>query len=54
MSGMAWMARLDARAAKWPAPTRWVYLAVKWYCVAFGAFALFRLWLDRTGIYSLY
>lgn len=49
-----WLAKLDAKASRWPTPIHWAYLGLKWYLVAFGAFALFRLWLDRTGIWSLY
>ncbi len=51
---MAWLERLDARAAYWPTPTRWLYTGVKWYLVALGGFALARVFLDRVGIWSLY
>lgn len=51
---MAWLAKLDARVAQWPQAARWGYVALKWYLVALGAFALGRVWLDRIGVWSLY
>lgn len=33
---MAWLARLDARAARLPRPLHWSYLALKWYLVILG------------------
>lgn len=49
-----WITSLDRASRRWPRPARWLYLALKWYLVALGAFALVRLWLDRIGIWSLY
>lgn len=37
---MMWLEKLDARAARWPTPVYWTYLAVKWYLVFVGAVAL--------------
>ena len=51
---MAWLAKLDARAATWPTPGRWAYVGVKWYLVALGAFLLFMTSLDRLGLWSMY
>jgi hypothetical protein len=51
---MAWLAHLDNRARQWPRPVFFGYLALKWYLVAMGAFALLRISLDRTGIWPLY
>lgn len=51
---MAWMQRLDTKAATWPKPVYWAYVALKWYLVVMGAFALIRLNLDRMGWWSLY
>lgn len=35
---MAWLANLDARAARRPFYVRWPYFALKWILVALGAF----------------
>lgn len=51
---MSWIARLDARAARWPLPARWAYRGLKWYLVALGGFAVIRLALDRIGVWSIY
>lgn len=51
---MAWLARLDATASRWPTPAYWSYLGVKWYLIATGAIALGGVVLDRIGIWSLY
>jgi hypothetical protein len=51
---MAWLDRLDKKAASWPTPARWSYVALKWYLIALGAFALIRVSLDRTGIWPFY
>jgi hypothetical protein len=37
---LAWLAKLDARASKWPKPLSWSYFALKWYLVFVGAYAL--------------
>jgi hypothetical protein len=37
---MAWLARLDARAAKWPRPLRWPYVTLKWFLAAMGLYML--------------
>lgn len=51
---MAWLARLDAAAKRAPTPLYWLYLAVKWYLVAIGAFALLMYTLHRLGLPSLW
>lgn len=51
---MPWLAKLDAKVEKWPKPARWLYVGLKWYLVIMGAFALIRIWLDRTGIWPFY
>lgn len=51
---MAWIARLDANAARWSRPAYWSYLSLKWSLVALGAFALGGVLLDRIGMWSLY
>lgn len=51
---MSWIARLDARAQRWPRARYWSYLAVKWYLIATGAIALGGVLLDRLGIWALY
>lgn len=51
---MAWLARLDARAQSWPRPIRYSYVALKWYLVIMGGFALLGVWADRLGLWSLY
>ena len=33
---MAWLARLDAAARRWPPPAQWLYVSLKWYLVAAG------------------
>ena len=48
------MARLDARARRWPVPLFLVYLAVKWYLVFAGAFGLLMWYLHRLGLPSLW
>jgi O-antigen/teichoic acid export membrane protein len=44
---MAWLARLDKRAATWNRPARWSYLAVKWYLAASGAMMAVVLAVDE-------
>lgn len=51
---MAFIKKCDAWAARRAWPVRWVYLGVKWYLVALGALMVILLWLDRTGLRSLY
>ena len=51
---MAFIEKLDAASRRWPWPCRWAYLGAKWYPIALGGFIVIRLWLDRTGLYSLY
>jgi hypothetical protein len=46
---MAWLAKLDARAARWPTPARWTYLGVKWYLVGLGGLALFGSWAMKVS-----
>ena len=49
-----WLERLDARVARAPRPVYWCYLALKWYLVLLGGFALVRVSLDRTGLWPFY
>ena len=35
---MAWLARLDARAARWPRPVRWPYLSLKYLLITLGVY----------------
>jgi len=51
---MAWLARLDDRAATWAIPARLLYLTVKWGLAALGAFALLGVWADRLGFWDMY
>lgn len=46
---MAWMARLDARAARWPRPLRWPYRALKWTLVLLGAYLLIGWYVVTFG-----
>jgi hypothetical protein len=50
---VAWLAKLDARASKWPKPAHWAYLAVKWYLAAVGAFALLYAFSQNLVTQSL-
>lgn len=45
---MAWLAKLDARAASWSPPARWVYLTLKWYLAVMGGIALFYAWTQNA------
>lgn len=44
---MAWLARLDAKAQKWPRLIRWAYHSLKYYLLAAGAFMWVMLWWQR-------
>lgn len=46
---MAWLARLDSRAAQWPLAARWPYLALKWALVLLGAAALTFNYVQKWG-----
>lgn len=48
---MAWLARLDARATRWPLPLRWGYLSLKWYLIVLGAGLVLGTYLNRLGIW---
>jgi len=50
---LAWLARLDARAAKWPLPIRLVYLGVKWYLVLAGAIIAIAYYFRLSGFAHL-
>lgn len=50
---MAWLAKLDARAARLPKPIYWPYLAIKWYIVALGAGVWFGLWWQRHPLLAV-
>lgn len=40
---MAWLARLDARARKWPAAVRWAYLGFRWLLILLGVYGVIGL-----------
>lgn len=44
---MAWLAKLDTRAARWPRPVRWSYLSLKWYLIIGGAIGLCGLAVEE-------
>jgi hypothetical protein len=44
---LSWLAKLDARAAKWPAAVRWSYLVLKWGLFGLGAVLWLTLWFER-------
>lgn len=46
---MAWMARLDARAARWATGWRWLYLGLKWFLVVMGAYCLVGNYVLKWG-----
>ena len=50
---MAWLARLDARASRWPSPVFWGYTALKWYLVVLGAWVLIYVWRQNAVTQSL-
>jgi len=38
---------LDARAARWPTPLRWLYVGMKWSLVLLGAWIMVNLAHER-------
>jgi hypothetical protein len=46
---MSWIAKLDAKAARWPRLGRAVYLGVKWFLVLMGGASLAYSWAERMG-----
>lgn len=40
---------LDARAARWPTPLRWLYVGMKWTLVAMGTWVFLGLMVQRAG-----
>lgn len=46
---MPWLAKLDARAARWSRPVRYPYLALKWLLVALGAYCLVGVYVQKWG-----
>lgn len=36
---MAWLARLDTKSRRWPAPCRWIYVGLKWFLIVMGAYS---------------
>jgi len=40
---------LDARAARWPTPLRWLYVGMKWSLAAIGGFILIGVLHQRTA-----
>lgn len=51
---MAWLAKLDAKAQRWPPPALWAYTAVKATLIVIGALALGRMLLDKVGIWPYF
>lgn len=47
---VAWLAKLDAKAKRWPRPAYWAYVGVKWYLIAAGAIVLTLYTLERMGV----
>lgn len=49
--------KLDARAARWPAPARWLYAGMKWSLVLLGSAMLTyhfaRTWGWAAGVWML-
>ena len=45
---------LDARAAAWPTPLRWLYRGMKWSLVALGALVFCGLAVERAGWTALW
>jgi hypothetical protein len=50
---VAWLARMDARARRWPLSGRWSYIALKWTLVALGAFLWIATWWQRHVLLGL-
>lgn len=50
---MAWLARLDAKAQKWPRLIRWAYHGLKYYLLAAGTFLWIMLWWQRHWFLGL-
>lgn len=50
---MSWLAKIDATSRRWPAPLRWLYVALKWYLVAVAAFAWVAIWWERHPLLGL-
>lgn len=51
---MAWLAKLDAKAATWPPIWQGLYLVIKYGLAGLGAFALLGVWADRLGLWDMY
>ena len=54
LSYMSFLQWCDTAASRQHWIIHGLYLSVKWYLVALGAFAILRLSLDRMGLWSLY
>lgn len=50
---MAWLARLDTRARRWPRLARWAYTGLKFYLLAAGTFLWIMLWWERHWFLGL-
>ena len=46
-ASVAWLASLDARAAKWPRPVFWGYTALKYGLAALGVWVLIGVYADN-------
>jgi hypothetical protein len=51
---MGWLANLDARVERCPAPVQWCYVALKATLIVIGAIALGRTLLDKLGIWPYF
>lgn len=49
---MAWLAKLDARAAKWPRPAHWLYLGVKGALIVIGAICLWFWYVEKVEFFD--
>lgn len=52
-SRMAWLARLDARAARSPRPLFWVWRTLMTLLALLGAYAWIGLWYERHPILGI-
>jgi hypothetical protein len=49
---MAWLAKLDARAEKWPRPLQWAYTAVKAILIVLGAGVLVNWYIEKVRYFD--
>lgn len=51
---MAWLEKLDTRAARW-SPLWWaLYLIIKWSFIGLGGFCWFMLWWQRWPPFGIF